>query len=132
MYFKKGVSIKGLKPEMMPALIAINNITGGDFTITGGTEPHPDRIPNSLHPKGLALDLRIPSTCHSDHCDDPYWTPREWVEECNVDGSRVTRCSDRTKCLQREWKPQVQDLFADTDYDLVFYDTHLHIEYDPK
>lgn len=99
MYLKKGVSLRGLQPEMVVALMMLTDCLW-DVVVTGGTEDHPDRLPNSLHKTGYALDIRIP----------------EAFDERSARRVRV----------------DVKDRFEDTDYDVVWYDTHLHIEYDPK
>lgn len=98
MYIKKGVSIAGLQAPMVLALLIISDFTGGDFTITGGTEPHPARLTTSLHPKGLALDIRLPKDPEQSH----------------------------------QYKSFFDFHFKDTEFDLVYYDTHVHIEFDPK
>ena len=107
MYIKKGVSIRGIKPEIVLALIMVSEVTYHDFVITGGTEDHPDRLPDSLHKTGLAVDIRVP-----DHEYDPL--------PFDITDDRLT------------WKMRVAERFNDTDFDLVWYDTHVHIEYDPK
>lgn len=100
MYLKKGVDLRGLRPEIIPALLILGSVTGGDFVVTSGTEDAPGRIPTSLHPKGLAIDVRLPD--------------------------------DQEGYLTMDFKTAVAHAFADTQYDLVWYDTHLHIEFDPK
>lgn len=100
MYLKKGVSIKGLQPEIVIAIIMVNEVST-DLVITSGTEWAPGRVPNSLHDQGLAVDIRIPE-------EGGYYS------------------------FQSAWKTRVQDRFKGTPYDLVWYDNHVHIEYDPK
>ena len=101
MYLKKGVDLRGLRPEIIPALLILSNVTGGDFVVTSATDAAPNRIPTSLHPKGLAIDVRIP-----DHAEQ--------------DAYRAS------------FKETVADAFADTQFDLVWYEKHVHIEFDPK
>ena len=102
MKLKKGVSLTGIQPEIMVALLMITAEVGGDFVVTSVTDSAPGRVPNSLHPFGMAVDIRIPE------------------EE------------DFTYLPPRDWKERVKLLFVDTDFDVVFYDEHVHIEYDPK
>lgn len=114
LWIKKGVSIRSLKPEMLLALQMILSVTPETelCCVTGGTEDHPDRLPESLHPKGYALDIRIPFRAR-----DSY--PPELYSE--------------TERSRRIWKEDVGGLFqGHVDYDLVWYDQHLHIEFDPK
>ena len=99
MYLKKGVSLKGLQVPMVAALVMLSDAVGPEFVVTSGTEWSADRVPNSLHPKGFALDVRIPE-------------PED--------------------ALQLDWKTLVQQAFTDTEFDLVWYETHVHIEFDPK
>lgn len=101
MYLKKGVDLRGLKPEIIPALIILSNATGGDFVVTSGTEAAPNRIPQSLHTQGLAIDVRIPRDTFSDP-------------------------------LRPSFKEAVANVFEDTPYELVWYEKHVHIEFDPK
>ena len=108
MYLKKGVSLRGLQPEMVAALIMVAQVSYGDFVVTGGTEDAPKRLPNSLHKKGLAVDIRIPPTRDYEHMHD--------LEL--VSPSR--------------WKARIDAAFRDTEYDVVWYDSHVHIEFDPK
>lgn len=112
MFIKKGVSIAGLRPEMVVALLMLEAVTWNDFVLTSGTEPAPGRVPTSLHPRGLAIDVRIP-TAESEN----------WLDSSSLSES------DRP-CPS--WRARVQAAFADTDFDLVWYDTHVHIEFDPK
>jgi hypothetical protein len=104
MYLKKGASIRGLKPEMVAALIILSDLTAGDFVVTSGTDPHPKRVPTSLHPKGLAIDVRIPFEA----------TPPNSLRDSVA------------------WKQLVSHAFEDTEFQLVWYDTHVHIEFDPR
>jgi hypothetical protein len=103
MYLKPGVSLRGLRPEMVCALLIVNGETNGDFVVTSGTEDAPGRVPSSLHPQGLAVDIRMPTGEDLHGMDSPH-----------------------------AFKTRLQSAFETTEYDLVFYDTHVHIEYDPK
>lgn len=103
MYLKKGVSLRGLSPEIIPALVILSDLTGGDYVVTSGTEPAPGRIPTSLHPLGLAIDVRVPT----------------------LEDEIGLRTSDTFKSV-------VSNAFENTEYDLVWYDSHVHIEFDPK
>lgn len=108
MYLKKGVSLRGLQPEMAAALLMVAEQTYNDFIVTGGTEDAPKRLPNSLHKKGLAVDIRIPGMAEHDGIND--------LDMVNP----------------RAWRARIEAAFRDTEFDVVWYDTHVHIEFDPK
>ena len=91
---------------MVVALLMVAEQTYHDFVLTGGTEDHPKRLPNSLHKVGMAIDVRYP-----EYNDELYADP---IVENNA------------------WKTRIESVFKDTEYDLVWYDTHVHIEFDPK
>ena len=102
LFLKKGVSLVGLKPEMTTALIMISSIDPwATVVVTSATDPSPNRIEGSLHPKGQAIDVRWPEDTES--YKDSHW-----------------------------WKSQLIRMFEDTEYDLVLYETHFHLEFDPK
>lgn len=109
MFIKKGVSLKGLRPEMVCALVMVSDATLGDFTVTGGTEDHPDRLPDSLHRIGLAIDIRVPE----DKAPTSFRELDEWHSSSG-------------------FKRRIARAFEDTEYDVVWYDSHVHIEFDPK
>lgn len=98
MYVKRGVSLVGLEAPAVAAMLMVSDVTGGDFVVTRGTEHAYGSVANSLHPKGLAIDVRVPD---------------EWDDKA-------------------QFKARVQAVFDGTEYDLVWYDTHVHIEFDPK
>lgn len=97
-YVKRGVSLVGLQAPSVAAMLMVSDVTGGDFVVTRGTEHAYGSVANSLHPKGLAIDVRVPD---------------EWDDKA-------------------QFKARVQAVFEDTEYDLVWYDTHVHIEFDPR
>lgn len=103
MYIKKGASIRGLQPELVAALLIVNAQTNGDFVVTSGTDPAPGRIPESLHPTGYAVDIRVPDA----------------EDLCGLDTPHA-------------WKGRLAAAFEATEFDLVWYETHVHIEFDPK
>lgn len=61
MLLKTGASLDGLSPILrleIPVIDVVSKIViHRQVEITSGTDPAPGRLPNSLHPKGLALDL---------------------------------------------------------------------------
>jgi hypothetical protein len=60
---KEGVQISGIQPEIIFALIAINSIfeeLGVQCVITSGKDSD-EHMASSLHYKGKAVDLRLPS-----------------------------------------------------------------------
>ena len=97
--------MKGLQPQMVVALLMVDSVTGRDFTVTSGTEDAPNRIPDSLHPKGFALDIRVPKS--------DVWNGDHWLTPWG-------------------WREQMTKIFEDTEFDVVWYETHVHIEFDPK
>lgn len=102
LFLKKGVSLIGLQPPMTAALVMISSIDPwATIVITSATDAAAGRIAESLHPKGLAIDVRWPQ-------DDQSYKDSHW------------------------WKSQLVSMFEDTEYDLVLYETHFHLEYDPK
>lgn len=99
MWLKKGVSLKGLQAPIVTAMLLVDSVTPKDVTwvITRGTEHAPNSLPDSLHPQGHALDIRMVT-------DEMY----------------------------PDWRSRIYQVFDDTEFDVVFYDSHLHIEFDPK
>ena len=63
MKLKKGVKLKGLQPEILFGMIAVNDLLGG-ITVTSVMDGM--HSPKSLHYKGQAFDMRIWSMAHPD------------------------------------------------------------------
>lgn len=61
MRVKHGVKLGSLKPQMVIAILAIEDELSGRAVITSGCEDAPGRRPDSLHMSGYALDFRLPT-----------------------------------------------------------------------
>lgn len=104
MDIKPGVLVKGLQPEILLAIIVaqeVYHVHGYVLTITSLLDGHEGR-PNSLHNKGLAVDLRTRI-----FVDYPALTTAE-----NIAADIRRRLTD--------------------DYDVVVETDHIHVEFDPK
>ncbi len=62
--FKDGVSLSGLQPQAVIGLMVAAEVYAEhevDCWVTSVTDGAAGRLGTSLHPKGLAFDLRLPS-----------------------------------------------------------------------
>lgn len=104
MEIKPGVSVRGIQPEMLLALmIADEKLKGHNYVrmLTSGTEG--EHGPGSLHYVGLAVDLRTST-------------------------GGITRTSARM--LTAEIRRALGG--DNSEYDVVCESNHIHIEYQPK
>lgn len=60
MRLKAGVSLVGMQPELVAALVVIGTSTYGRVVVTSVTEDAAGRVRGSLHKVGYAVDLRPP------------------------------------------------------------------------
>lgn len=58
---KEGARLNGIQPEMVLATLILSRLTT-EVVITSGSEDTPNRIEDSLHYLGLALDYRWPDS----------------------------------------------------------------------
>ncbi len=110
-FVKAGVELDGLKPEMVPAVEAANEVahqlTGEPTTITSGLDgEHKD---GSLHPEGLAVDVR-----RVDRVVDQFG---------RVHFPDLAQAIEQTNAIRAE---------LGDDYDVILEATHVHIEFDPS
>jgi hypothetical protein len=70
MRLKSSVGLRGLQPELIPAMIIASEVyreLGFDFVLTSVTDSQEVHMKNSLHPKGYAMDVRtrnVPTEKH--------------------------------------------------------------------
>lgn len=106
MMLKKGVSIVGLKPEILVGLMVAQGVYdefGCDLVVTAGVDGN-HKI-GSLHYKGLAVDLR--------------------TRDLREDEKELVAV------LLKERLNGQPDNFAG-EFDVVLERTHIHLEFDPK
>lgn len=66
MKIKSGVNVVGLRPMIITIIPIVNDVirwTGSEMVITSAMEG--EHMVNSLHPKGRAIDIRLPCEEHS-------------------------------------------------------------------
>ena len=103
MRLKNGVSIRGIKPEMVLALTIAAKVYeryGLTLTITAVTDGK--HRPGSLHYVGLAADLRLPGSP-----------------------------ADPTPPTSKELVANLQKALG-SEFDVVLEADHIHVEYQPK
>lgn len=73
LHFKDDVDFSVLQPQIVLAIIVADqtNLTAFDTLITSIHDDSPFRVPNSLHKKGLAVDIRSKG-----HTDPANWSKR--------------------------------------------------------
>lgn len=105
---KAGVQIAGMKPEILLAIIIADSIYSARRIpcVLTSVEDSTLHKSTSLHYKGLAVDIRLPS----------YYTLSDQTAVENLD-EIVTAAISRA--LGKE-------------YDVVLEKDHIHVEYDPK
>lgn len=107
MRLKKGISLQGVQPSVAVAMAVVAAVymreLGIELVITRCCEYDEKQSPDSIHGKGLAFDTRT------------------WLHPTKGGQFSEEVKRDLAQAIRNELGPQ---------WDVVVYDTHLHIEHD--